>query len=96
MLSGCPGAGNIKGAPSIKVKICPECGGEIELFSSDADGSCRSCGFIAYNDTPSCVSWCRYAVQCVGAEMYERLMKEKNAGLPPESGESRSAPHVSP
>jgi hypothetical protein len=77
MLSGCPGAGNIKGAPSIKVKICPECGGEIELFSCDSKEICRNCGFVAYNDTPSCVTWCKYAVQCVGLELYERFLSER-------------------
>ena len=33
------------------------------------------CGFIAYNDTLSCVQWCAYAKECVGEEMYEAMMK---------------------
>lgn len=33
------------------------------------------CGFIAYNDTLSCVLWCQYARKCVGDEMYEHMME---------------------
>ena len=31
-------------------------------------------GYVIYNDTLSCVQWCKYARQCVGEETYERLM----------------------
>ena len=37
--------------------------------------ACEKCGFIAYNDTLSCVQWCQYARKCVGDEMYEVMMK---------------------
>jgi len=66
----CPGAANISGTPTLKVKFCPECGAEIELFSSDLQRVCR-CGFIAYNDIQSCIQWCKSARECVGDEMYE-------------------------
>jgi hypothetical protein len=36
--------------------------------------ACDNCGFIAYNDTLSCVQWCAYAKKCVGEEMYEKMM----------------------
>ena len=72
MPKGCPGAGNIKGTPELKIKICPACGAEIELFSSDMTATCDQCGFIAYNDTQNCISWCNYARECVGNEIYER------------------------
>ena len=32
------------------------------------------CGFVVYNDTLSCVQWCKYARQCVGDAMYEQMM----------------------
>ena len=35
----------------------------------------KSCGFVAYNDTLSCVQWCKYARKCVGDEMYEHMME---------------------
>jgi hypothetical protein len=90
MLSGCPGAGNIKGAPSIKVKTCPECGSEIELFSCDSCEKCRNCGFVAYNDMPSCISWCKYAPQCVGEEIYERFMTERQTVPPAGNAEGQA------
>ena len=29
---------------------------------------------VVYNDTLSCVQWCKYARQCVGDAMYEQMM----------------------
>lgn len=58
---------------SIEEKICPQCGGEIEIFSVDAEARCEKCGFTVYNDTMSCVQWCRHAKECVGEELYEKL-----------------------
>jgi len=77
MIKGCPGAGNIKGTPTLKIKICPDCGNEIELFANDMQAICEKCGFIAYNEMQSCILWCRYARECVGDEIYERLMNKK-------------------
>lgn len=61
--------------PTIIEKICPQCGHEIELFSIDTQMPCEHCGFIAYNDTLSCVQWCKHARKCVGDEMYEQMMR---------------------
>jgi ribosomal protein S27AE len=72
MLDGCQGKPR---TPTIIEKICPNCGAEIELFSIDTQMPCEKCGFIAYNDTLSCVQWCAYAKECVGEEMYEAMMK---------------------
>lgn len=65
-------------------RICPNCGNVIELFSVDTEVACDKCGFVAYNDTLSCVQWCKYAKQCVGEEMYNAMMeiakRKKEAG----------------
>jgi len=66
----CPGAAVFKGAQGLKIKSCPECGGEIEIFSRDTHAVC-SCGFVAYNDSQSCIRWCAHARECVGDEIYE-------------------------
>lgn len=71
MLDGCQGKPR---TPTIIEKVCPQCGELIELFSIDTQVSCEKCGFVAYNDTLSCVQWCQYARKCVGDEMYERMM----------------------
>lgn len=72
MLEGCQGKPR---TPTIIEKTCPQCGHEIEMFSIDTQMPCENCGFIAYNDTLSCVQWCAHARECVGEEMYEAMMK---------------------
>ena len=72
MLDGCQGKPR---TPTIIGKICPQCGELIELFSIDTQMACEKCGFIAYNDTLSCVQWCAFARKCVGDEMYEYMIK---------------------
>ena len=72
MLDGCQGKPR---TPTIIEKICPQCGEMIELFSIDTQMACEKCGFVAYNDTLSCVQWCAYARKCVGDEMYEAMME---------------------
>ena len=61
--------------PTIIEKNCPQCGQLIEMFSIDTQMPCEHCGFMAYNDTLSCVQWCQYARECVGDEMYEQMMR---------------------
>jgi len=61
--------------PTIVEKVCPKCSNLIEMFSVDSQMACDKCGFVAYNETLSCVQWCEYAKQCVGEEMYEHMMQ---------------------
>ena len=61
--------------PTLHEKTCPQCGNVIEIFSVDSSVTCEKCGFIAYNDSLSCVQWCRYARQCVGDDMYFHMMR---------------------
>jgi predicted RNA-binding Zn-ribbon protein involved in translation (DUF1610 family) len=77
MINGCPGALGIKGAPTLKLKTCPSCGAELELFSSEISTECRNCGFVAYNDTQTCLNWCKYAGDCVGEELYKQFLAAK-------------------
>ena len=48
---------------------CPRCGEEMN------GGVCENCGFTIYNDTLTCVQWCKYARKCFGDAAYEALMK---------------------
>jgi len=73
ILSGCPGASMFK-TPEIKEKICPQCGAVIELFSIDVSVKCDVCGFEAYNDLQSCIKWCPHAEECIGPELYKKLV----------------------
>ena len=74
-LNGCPGSANLK-TPTLKIKKCPKCGADVELFSIDVTVKCPNCGFTVYNDTKSCIQWCKYAEQCVGEKLYKKLKKE--------------------
>ncbi len=72
MLKGCQGsAKNL----AIIEKTCPVCGELIEMFSIDTQMACEHCGFIAYNDTLTCVQWCQHAKECVGEEMYAHMQE---------------------
>ena len=72
ILGGCQGKPR---TPTIHEKTCPQCGSVIEMFSIDTEMACEKCGFVAYNDSLSCVQWCKYARQCVGEEMYNAMME---------------------
>jgi hypothetical protein len=72
----CPGAANLRGTPTLAIKKCPECGADVELFSTDLQQSCPKCSFVVYNDVQSCIRWCRKARECLGDELYEELSKQ--------------------
>ncbi len=76
MLDHCPGSANLR-TPTLSIKRCPQCGAEVEVFSNDVSVACSTCGFTVYNDLLSCVQWCAYAKECVGEEMYRRLVERK-------------------
>ena len=76
MLDKCPGAANLR-TPTLKIKNCPKCGKEIEIFSIDIKVSCKNCGFIVYNEIESCILWCSYAKECVGEELFSKMKKIK-------------------
>jgi len=75
MFDHCPGSLNIR-TPTLEIRKCPQCGEEVEIFSNDVTVACSNCGFIIYNDIVSCVQWCKYAKECVGEEMYTKLVKK--------------------
>jgi hypothetical protein len=70
----CPGS-PCNGTPAIKIKKCPRCGGDVELFSIDMKVECTSCGQPVFNNINSCAEYCRYAEQCLGTDMYGKLKK---------------------
>jgi hypothetical protein len=76
MISACPGSAAIKGTPTLEIRICPQCGAEIEIFSIDKQVVC-DCGFIAYNDIQNCIGWCKYAKECVGEDLYKRYTEKQ-------------------
>ena len=79
MFRECPGAANLR-TPTLTIKKCPQCGEEVEIFSNDRKVKCSRCGFVVYNDLQSCVSWCRYAKECLGPDTYEKVIKDTGEG----------------
>jgi len=78
MFDKCPGAANIR-TPTLTIKKCPECGAEVEIFSTDMKAECDNCGFTIYTDLQSCIQWCKYAEKCLGEELYQKLKGGKSA-----------------
>lgn len=73
----CPGSKLIKQPVPEYVK-CPNCGGEIEIWSDEFTRKCPSCQKeVTKVGVPTCADWCPYVKQCLGEELYERYMKQK-------------------
>ena len=77
MFDKCPGAAGMR-TPTLEIKKCPECGGEVEVFSTDIQVKCRNCGFTVYNKNESCIQWCLHAKECVGKELYYKLKQDQD------------------
>ena len=79
----CAGKSNF-GTPTLRIMKCPECGSEIEMFSTDVKVKCDNCGFTAFNDINICVLHCAHAEECVGTELYNKLVRYRDTGgVPP-------------
>jgi DNA-directed RNA polymerase subunit RPC12/RpoP len=53
---------------------CPKCGGLVEIFSDEPRFRCKQCGEYVYTkESPSCISWCPSARQCLGEERWRQL-----------------------
>jgi len=81
MFESCPGAAQFTRTPTLKMKRCPECGADVEIFSTELKVNCDKCGFTIYNDLESCIQWCKYAKECVGEETYNQLKTKTIAFL---------------
>ncbi|MBQ3736787.1 MAG: hypothetical protein II855_07660 [Candidatus Methanomethylophilaceae archaeon] len=84
MAYDCAGKSNF-GTPTLKIMKCPECGNEIEIFSTDVTAVCENCGHKVYNDINICVLYCAHAEECVGTELYNKLVRYRDTGgVPPQ------------
>lgn len=73
LAKGCPGALTIREARPEDI-TCPHCGGEMEIWSDELVARCPHCKqLVPQKRGASCIDWCAYAAECVGAEKYRRL-----------------------
>ena len=78
MLSSyCPGSSSLRNNITLTIRTCPECGGDVELFSIDFKARCDRCGFMVFNNTQSCIQWCKYAEACMGEDVVRQYKNRK-------------------
>jgi len=85
LIDRCPGSAGIR-TPTLSVKRCPRCGEEIEIFSNEVSASCGRCGLVIYNDTASCLRWCRFADECVGPEIVRKFREAERENVEKREG----------
>lgn len=74
----CPGAKYIR-QPKPEMFDCPNCGGEVEIWTDELRGVCPLCktAVTRYQDQ-SCLEWCKLGIECVGEEAYSNFMKNRS------------------
>ena len=84
MFSHCPGS-RLFAEPIPEPIICPHCGQEVEIFTTEQSMTCYFCGgFVTREKRPSCFDWCKYASECA------EELRRKRGVLREQSEESRA------
>jgi hypothetical protein len=77
MILACPGSQKFK-HPKPEMLICPYCSEEVELWTDESEAKCQKCGkVVARQLGQGCLDWCKYARDCVGLEVYNRYVNQK-------------------
>ena len=72
-MSLCPGQDSRK--LTVSYHPCPECSKPVEFFSDEMRVRCQHCKTMVHKEqTPSCIQWCQAARDCLGPELYDRLV----------------------
>jgi len=81
MISDCPGSQKFK-HPQPEIINCSHCLSKVEIWTDEFQATCPNCKEIVYRkETQSCLDWCKFAQDCVGADIYNRYMKQKKERL---------------
>src|SRR3989338_7977911 len=74
----CPGSEKFK-QPKPEYLKCPSCGEEVEIWSDEVQTTCQKCGKkVTRKESTSCLDWCKYAKECIGAQKYSAYIKDKS------------------
>jgi len=77
MLEECPGAAQYT-KPKPEFIECPNCGAEVEIWTDEQHAKCDGCGkLVSRPRVQGCIDWCEKARECLGAELYDRLVADK-------------------
>ncbi len=69
----CPGSQDIK-SPSPEEIECRKCGASVEIWTDEAETTCKSCGSAVTRILgPTCIDWCAFAKECVGEDKYRKI-----------------------
>ena len=72
---GCPGSIEIRQPKPEEIR-CQKCGEKIEIWSDEPETACKSCGQLNTRFLgSSCIEWCTFAKECVGADKLAKLLK---------------------
>jgi len=61
----CPGLSQFI-RPKPEYIRCPNCSGQVEIWSDEEETECEYCGATVTRGVQSCLDWCEYADQCRG------------------------------
>lgn len=78
VLDFCPGSQKFREPQPESIK-CPNCGGEVEIWSDEIQVICPNCNnkILRPQEGASCLDWCKYAKECVGDETYNKYIQNK-------------------
>ncbi|MDP2953466.1 MAG: hemerythrin domain-containing protein [Chloroflexota bacterium] len=76
----CPGSRAFR-EPTPEDILCPNCHGEVEVWTHELSAVCPSCGNRVFREQhPACIDWCPHAKECIGPEVYLKLKPETGKG----------------
>jgi len=76
MITNCPGAKRFR-HPEPEIVRCRSCSQEVEIWTDETSVKCPNCKkAVTRKQVPSCIEWCKYAKECVGARAYDKYMKD--------------------
>lgn len=75
--NACPGSKAFR-QPKPEFIPCPSCHGEVEIWTDEAEAKCDQCGqMVSREMLQGCVDYCPSAKECLGEQLYTRLMAAK-------------------